>query len=351
MLASTLSSFAPSLAALAAVLALIWLARWLAPSLLRLRDEPIAARGLALEQSLALDARRRLHLVRCTGRQVLLLTGGAQDVVVGWLDRGGPGSAPPPPATAARAESGGTGMRLLPIVLIAVLVPATAHAQSFSLDLGGTAGVGAGAASRLMQLTALLTVLSLAPSLLVMLTAFTRIVIALSLLRSALGVQNTPPNAVLIGLALFVMQPVLDQAWEAGLLPMSQGRVDTLEGMRLAAAPFHRFMSINAKSDDVRLFLDIARLPDPAEPDATPWRVLVPAFLIGELRRGFEMGFLLYLPFLVIDTVVASLLMSLGMMMLPPNVISLPFKLIFFVLVDGWRLTCGSLVQSFGPPT
>ncbi len=241
-------------------------------------------------------------------------------------------------------------MRRLLLVLVGVAVTAPALAQSVSIDLGAAAG-GAGATARLVQLTALITVLSLAPSLLVMVTAFTRIVIVLSLLRSALGAQGTPPNTVLIGLALFltyfVMQPVFDASWVNGLLPMSQGRVDEIEGLRLAAEPFRGFMAANARPDDLRLFLDLAKLPDPATPDATPWRVLVPAFMVGELRRAFEMGFLLYLPFLVIEMVVASVLMSLGMMMLPPNVVSLPFKLIFFVLVDGWRLVSGSLVQSF----
>jgi flagellar biosynthetic protein FliP len=194
-------------------------------------------------------------------------------------------------------------------------------------------------------------VLSLAPSLLVMVTAFTRIVIVLSLLRSALGTQGVPPNTVLIGLALFltffVMQPVLDQAWTAGLLPMSEGRVSDLDGLQLAAEPFRRFMVANLRPDDLRLFLDLGHLPTPASPAETPWRALIPGFMVGELRRAFEMGFLLYLPFLVIDMVVASVLMSLGMMMLPPSVVALPFKLIFFVLVDGWRLVAGSLVQSF----
>jgi len=234
---------------------------------------------------------------------------------------------------------------------ILLLLPGAAAAQSLSLDLGNA---GPGATSRIIQLTALITVLSLAPSLLVVMTAFTRIVIVLSLLRSALGTQGTPPNTVLIGLALFltyfVMQPVLEQAWTTGLLPMTEGRVSDLEGLRLAAEPFRRFMAASARPDDVQLFLDLARLPDPATAGDTPWRALVPAFLVGELRRAFEMGFLLYLPFLVIDMVVASVLMGLGMMMLPPNVVSLPFKLIFFVLVDGWRLVSGSLVQSFAQP-
>ena len=225
-----------------------------------------------------------------------------------------------------------------------------ASAQSLSVDLGAASPA---ATSRLIQLTALITVLSLAPSLLVMMTAFTRIVIVLSLLRSALGTQGAPPNMVLIGLALFltyfVMQPVLDQAWAQGLLPMSEGRIGDLEGLRLAAAPFHGFMAHSARPDDLKLFLDLGHLPMPPSPEDAPWRALLPAFLVGELRRAFEMGFLLYLPFLVIDMVVASVLMGLGMMMLPPNVVSLPFKLIFFVLVDGWRLVAGSLVKSFAP--
>ena len=230
-----------------------------------------------------------------------------------------------------------------------VLLPSLAAAQSVNIDLG--AAGQAGATGRLVQLTALITVLSIAPSLLVMMTGFTRIVIVLSLLRSAIGAQSTPPNTVLIGLALFltffVMQPVLDQAYTTGLLPMSEGRVGELEGLRLAAEPFRRFMTTNVRGTDLQLFLDMAHLPPADTPDAAPWRALIPAFCIGELRRGFEMGFLLYLPFLVIDMVVGSVLMSLGMMMLPPSGISLPFKLIFFVLVDGWRLVSGGLVQGF----
>ena len=184
-----------------------------------------------------------------------------------------------------------------------------------------------------------------------MVTAFTRIVIVLSLLRSALSAQGTPPNMVLIGLALFltfsVMQPVLEQSWTLGLLPLTEGRVGEIDGLRLTIEPFHHFMTANLRPADLQLFLDIAHLPPPPTPDDIPWRALVPAFLVGELRRAFEMGFLLFLPFLIIDMVVASVLMSLGMMMLPPSVVSLPFKLIFFVLVDGWRLISGSLVQSF----
>jgi flagellar biosynthetic protein FliP len=236
-------------------------------------------------------------------------------------------------------------------VAMLLLLPTLAHAQSVTLDLG--AAGQAGATGRLVQLTALVTVLSLAPSLLVMGTAFTRIIIVLSLLRSAIGAQGTPPNTVLIGLALFltfyVMQPTLDQAWSEGVVPLASAEISEMDGLRRTAEPFHRFMAANARVTDLQLFQDLGALPAAEDLAHTSWRALVPAFMIGEMRRAFEMGFLLYLPFLVIDLVVGSVLMSLGMMMLPPNAVSLPFKLIFFVLIDGWRLVSGSLVQGFVP--
>lgn len=238
---------------------------------------------------------------------------------------------------------------LVGVLLLLLVVPAgPAAAQSLSIDLGH--GTDPGTTGRIVQITALFAVLSLAPSLIVMVTAFTRIVIVLSLLRGALGAQGTPPNVVLIGLALFltffVMQPTLDQAWVQGVVPLSQGRVGEMEGLRLAAEPFRHFMAGNARPADLKLFQDIGHM---AAADPPPWRALVPAFLVGELRRAFEMGFLLYLPFTIIDLVVSSVLMALGMMMLPPSGISLPFKLIFFVAVDGWRMVAGSLAQSFSP--
>jgi flagellar biosynthetic protein FliP len=157
---------------------------------------------------------------------------------------------------------------------------------------------------------------------------------------------------VLIGLALFltffVMQPTLEQSWTTGIAPMSQGEITEMDGLEKAAAPFHQFMVKNVRSEDLNFFLDLGHMAPTPKSDATPWRALVPAFLISELRRAFEMGFLIFLPFLVIDIVVGSILMSLGMMMLPPSAVSLPFKLIFFVTIDGWRLVAGSLVQSFG---
>jgi flagellar biosynthetic protein FliP len=203
----------------------------------------------------------------------------------------------------------------------------------------------------LVQLTALIGLLSLAPSLLVMATAFARIVIVLSLLRTAIGAPGIPPNPVLIGLALFltffVMQPVFEASWTQGIVPMTEGRISELAGLEAAAQPFRLFMVANIREDDLILFMDLGGIQAVADPAQTPWRALIPAFIVGELKRAFEIGFLLFLPFLVIDMVIASLLMSLGMMMLPPSVVALPFKLIFFVLVDGWRLVSGSLVQGF----
>ncbi|WP_159999899.1 flagellar type III secretion system pore protein FliP [Roseomonas sp. 18066] len=231
---------------------------------------------------------------------------------------------------------------------VVLLLPGLALAQSVSLDMGTTE---AGATTRLVQLTALIGLLSLAPSLLVMATAFARISIVLSLLRSAIGAGGVPPNPVLIGLALFltffVMQPVLEQSWQQGLQPMANGQIEEIAGLQAAAEPFRTFMAANTREADIALFLDLGNLPPVTAANQTPWRALVPAFMVGELRRAFEIGFLIFLPFLIIDIVVASVLMGLGMMMLPPNAISLPFKLIFFVLVDGWRLVAGSLVQGF----
>lgn len=239
-------------------------------------------------------------------------------------------------------------MSRAPWLALLLLAPHPAWAQALTIDLGSAGD--AGATGRIVQLTALVTVLSMAPGLLVMMTAFTRIAIVLSLLRSALGTQGTPPNMVLIGLSLFltyfVMQPVFEQSWIEGVQPLTEGRLGEIEGLRLAAEPFRGFMAANVRPDDLSFFQDLAHLPAASE-DPPAWRAVVPAFMVGELRRAFEMGFLLFLPFLVIDLVVGSVLMSLGMMMLPPNAVSLPFKLIFFVMVDGWRLVAGSLVRSF----
>ncbi|HLT03285.1 MAG TPA: flagellar type III secretion system pore protein FliP [Geminicoccaceae bacterium] len=231
--------------------------------------------------------------------------------------------------------------------LVWALAAGDAAAQSLSLDLGD----GGTVTGQLVRLVLLITVLSLAPSILVMITSFTRIVVVLAFLRSALGLQQTPPNAVLISLALFVtgfvMAPTLEQAWREGMAPLIEEEIDELDAFERAVAPFRRFMLAQVRAKDLELFLDIGDMPELEGPEDTPLRALIPAFMISELRRAFEIGFLIYVPFLVIDMVIASILMSMGMMMLPPVLISLPFKLIFFVLVDGWYLVVGSLVESF----
>ena len=230
-----------------------------------------------------------------------------------------------------------------------ILAAGTAAAQTFTLDLGGEGG---SATARIVQIILLITILSLAPSILVMTTSFTRIVVVLSFLRSALGLQQTPPNAVLIGLALFltafVMAPTLEAVYSEGISPLIADQITEEQAFEASAGPLKTFMLKQVREQDLRLFMDIAKIPDVETPDDTPLRALIPAFMISELRHAFEIGFLIYVPFLIIDMVVASILMSMGMMMLPPVIISLPFKLIFFVLVDGWYLLAGSLVQSFG---
>lgn len=224
---------------------------------------------------------------------------------------------------------------------------ADAQAQTLSLDLGA----GGGVTQRAFQLIALITVLSLAPSILVMVTSFTRIVVVLSLLRSALGTQTAPPNAVLIGLSLFltafVMMPVFTRAYDEGIAPLLAGQIEPQQAFERGSAPFKTFMLRHVREKDLALFIDMSGEQPPATPQDVSLRVLVPAFMISELRRAFEIGFLIFLPFLIIDLVVASVLMSVGMMMLPPVTVALPFKLIFFVLVDGWGLIAGSLVKSY----
>jgi flagellar biosynthesis protein FliP len=219
-------------------------------------------------------------------------------------------------------------------------------------DIGITFGQGQGLTERALQVVALITVMSLAPSILVMVTSFTRIVVVLSLLRTALGTATAPPNAVLSGLALFltafIMTPTFEQAYRNGVQPLLAGQIREAEAFERASAPFKEFMLKHVRSKDLELFMDLSKLPRPETAQQTPLQVIVPAFMISELRRAFEIGFLLFIPFLIIDLVVSSILISMGMMMVPPVTVSLPFKLIFFVLVDGWSLVVGSLVQSYG---
>ncbi len=234
----------------------------------------------------------------------------------------------------------------LAAVLAAFAMPASA--QEISVGFGEDASL----TERAVQLVILLTVLSLAPSILVMMTSFIRIVVVLSLLRSAIGLQTAPPNMVMVSLALFlsafIMMPTLQAAYDAGIQPLIDGDIEFEQAYERGADPFRTFMLSQVREKDLALFQELSGQEAPEGPEDLSMATLIPAFMISELRRAFEIGFLLYLPFLIIDLVIASVLMSMGMMMLPPVVISLPFKLIFFVLVDGWNLVAGSLVKSFG---
>ena len=224
-----------------------------------------------------------------------------------------------------------------------------AAAQALSLDLQN---FDADATGRLVQLIVLFTVLSLAPAILIMMTSFTRIVVVLSFLRVAMGTQQTPPNQVLISLAmfltLFIMMPVFQTAYDTAFVPMIEGDIEEAEAFSRAVVPFRNFMMSHVREQDIALFADFSGIPDEEIQEDMPIHVLIPAFIISELRRAFEIGFLIFVPFLVIDMVVSSVLMAMGMMMLPPVIIALPFKIIFFVLVDGWYMVVGSLVRSFG---
>jgi flagellar biosynthesis protein FliP len=243
-----------------------------------------------------------------------------------------------------------TGAAVVAIILGAL--PAAAQEISINLGQGAGAAGSGGLTERVIQLIAFITVLSLAPSILVMMTSFTRIVVVLSLLRTALGTATAPPNAVIVALALFltafVMGPALQNAYDTGIRPLVNNEISVEQAFERSSVPLKAFMQKNVREKDLALFADLSREPRPETPEQISLRILVPAFMISELKRAFEIGFLLFLPFLIIDLVVASVLMSMGMMMLPPVVVSLPFKLIFFVLVDGWSLVAGSLVQSYG---
>lgn len=246
---------------------------------------------------------------------------------------------------------------VLPAILAVVgaFYADSAFAQSLTVDLGdggAEASGGGSVASRVIQMVMLLTVLSLAPSILMMMTSFTRIVVVLSFLRTAMGAQQTPPNTVLISLAmfltLFIMMPTFQAAYDQGIKPIMEERMDEMEGFEKAVVPFKEFMVKHAREKDLALFMNLSKTEKVDDAMEMPLQVVIPAFMISELRRAFEIGFLIFLPFLVIDMVTASILMSMGMMMLPPVMIALPFKIIFFVLVDGWYLISGSLVQSYG---
>lgn len=246
-----------------------------------------------------------------------------------------------------------------------LLVAAPAAAQGFDLSALLPEGEGS-TTGRIVQLVAILTVLSIAPGLMIMVTSFVRFVVALSFLRAGIGLQSTPANLVLISLALFmtfyVMAPTFDRAWADGIEPLMRNEISEEEAFRRTVQPFREFMLTHVREQDLAMFQDLAAtsfgpgaaiaaepgaIAGQIDPDDVDLRTLIPAFMISELRRGFEIGFLIALPFLVIDIMVATIVMSMGMMMMPPTVISLPFKILFFVLIDGWNILIGGLVRSY----
>lgn len=225
-------------------------------------------------------------------------------------------------------------------------------AQSGALDRAMTTIASDGRPLSLsLQILVLMSLLTVLPSLVLMMTSFTRIIIVLSLLRQALGLQQTPPNQVLVGLSLFlslfIMKPSIDQMNATAFKPYGAGQITIEEAITRSGSVLHRFMVLQTRQTDLKLFADLARAPRFARPSDIPFSILLPAFVTSELKTAFQIGFLIFLPFLIIDLVVASTLMSLGMMMLSPAIISMPFKLLLFVLVDGWALTMGSLAASF----
>lgn len=234
------------------------------------------------------------------------------------------------------------------IFFVLFLLSDSALAQSVSLNLG-EASTGS-ATARIFSVLALITILSLAPSIVIMMTSFTRLIVVFSITRSALGTNATPPNMVLIALALFmtvfIMSPTLEKSWNEGIKPVIDEKIEIMEGLEKASLPLKEFMIKNTREKDLQLFSDIAK-EKPEDIKSTSLKITIPSFMISELRRAFEIGFLIYIPFLIIDMVIASVLMSMGMMMLPPSVLSLPFKIIFFVMIDGWHMLSGSLINSF----
>ncbi|MDH5641288.1 MAG: flagellar type III secretion system pore protein FliP [Nitrospira sp.] len=249
------------------------------------------------------------------------------------------------------------GSKRIVLLLVGVLVTtawlvsavdALAAGPSVTIDLGSD---GAKHTAVIVQILILLTVLSLAPALFIMVTSFTRIVIVLSFLRQALGAQAVPPNQVLLSLALFltmfIMAPVGQAVYTEALQPLIAEKISYDEAWEKGSAPLRGFMLRQVREKDLELFVELGRLPKPESAEQIPTHVIIPAFVLSELRVAFQIGFLIYIPFLIVDMVVASILMSMGMMMLPPVMISMPFKLILFVLADGWYLVVGSLVRSF----
>ncbi|MCP5309875.1 flagellar type III secretion system pore protein FliP [Cognatazoarcus halotolerans] len=238
------------------------------------------------------------------------------------------------------------------VVSVTLLLPLSALAQSMPALTGAPAPGGGTTWSLSIQTLLTLTMLSFIPAAVLMMTSFTRIVIVLSLLRSAMGTQTSPPNQVMIGLALFlsffIMSPVLDRVYNEAYLPLSSEQISFQEALARGTVPVKAFMLRQIREPDLSLFTKLAKVPRVDKAEELPMRVVVPAFVTSELKTAFQIGFIVFIPFLIIDMVVASVLMSMGMMMMSPVIVSLPFKVMLFVLVDGWTLLIGSLVQSFG---
>ncbi|NLR98966.1 flagellar type III secretion system pore protein FliP [Rhizobium sp. P38BS-XIX] len=245
---------------------------------------------------------------------------------------------------------------VLATLVFAVLSPELAMAQQLPSQLPTdllNVPVNGSVAAWIIRTFGLLTILSIAPGILIMVTSFPRFIIAFSILRTGMGLATTPSNMILLSLALFmtfyVMSPTFDQAWKDGVQPLLANQISEGDAVQRIAEPFRTFMSNNTRDKDLKLFVDLAqeRGQTTVVDNKIDYRVLIPAFMISEIRRGFEIGFLVVLPFLVIDLIVSTIVMAMGMMMLPPTSISLPFKILFFVLIDGWNLLVGSLVRSF----
>jgi flagellar biosynthesis protein FliP len=241
-------------------------------------------------------------------------------------------------------------MKIIPALILAGILgvaAAPALAQSLSVDLGGAGTLSA----RSIQLLAVLTLLSLAPGIAVMVTCFPFIVTVLSILRQAIGLQQSPPNMLIVSLALFltwfVMDPVFTEAWVKGMQPLNAGSIDFQQAIPLIVAPFRSFMAARLDGDTFAAMQNLRPGTALVAPVDAPLSLLVPSFMLSEIQRAFEIGFLIFLPFLIIDLVVAAVLMSMGMMMVPPAVVSLPFKLAFFVVANGWSLVAGALVRSY----
>ena len=247
-------------------------------------------------------------------------------------------------------KSLGRWLALSALVLVVLAMPLASWAQGLPM-VTTTQGPRGTQYSITLQLLALMTTLTLLPSLLLMMTSFVRIIIVMSLLRQALGTGQTPPNMVLVGLSLFlslfIMQPVLSDVYQNAVVPFMNNGMSAERAMAAAEGPIREFMLKQTRQDDIALFMQIARKGEPLDAASVPFTTLVPAFITSELKSAFTIGFLIYIPFVVIDLIVASVLMSMGMMMLSPMMISMPFKLMLFVLVDGWGLIMGSLASSF----